>query len=203
MKKGMATMTRFSTFSAFSALCLLLAGCAGSAPSAQRSAADDPTAICLSKMDNHPGLAALKPHIASISQPEAAPLELRSSTATPSAEEKQALQTWAGLGKECVNAGAEFRLKFAPPAYADLVEEENARLTVLLSQLYAGQTGYGGFINERIALASEMASRRNNARGPHERANAPIREEEAARRRGELAHALVVLQLPVPRPGSN
>ncbi|CAN7419152.1 hypothetical protein LJR118_002711 [Acidovorax sp. LjRoot118] len=154
-------------------------------------------------MDKHSALAALRPRIGSAANAQTATPDLLTSTAIPNAEEKQAIQSWAGLRRECVNAGAEFRLKNAPPAYADLVEEENARFTVLLSQLYAGQAGYGRFLTERIALDTEMKSRLNNARGEHERANAPIRQEEAARRRAELTSALAVLQLAPAPPGKN
>lgn len=186
----------------FTAACLAIAGCSSTGPT-QRTAAEDPTAICLSAMDGHASVATLKPRVGSIAQPEAAPLALRSSTALVTVEEKKAIQSWAGLRKDCVNAGAEFRLKNAPPAYADIVEEENARFTVLLSRLYTGQVGYGEFLNERIALDAEMKSRRNNAREQHQRANAPIREEEALRRRSELSNALAALQLPPPPPGKN
>jgi len=183
-------------------VCLVLAGCQAGPP-VQRSAADDPSAICLAGMDKHSALAVLRPRIGSAANAQTATPDLLTSTAIPTAEEKKAIQSWAGLRRECVNAGAEFRLKNAPPAYADLVEEENARFTVLLSQLYAGQAGYGRFLTERIALDTEMKSRLNNARGEHERANAPIRQEEAARRRAELTSALTVLQLAPAPPGKN
>lgn len=189
----------------FAVACLGFAGCNGTGPApTQRTAAEDPTAICLAALDSHASLATLKPRVGSIAQPEAAPLALRSSTEVATVgDEKQAIQSWAGLRKDCVNAGAEFRLKNAPPAYADIVEEENSRFTVLLSRLYTGQVGYGEFLNERIALDAEMKSRRNNAREQHQRANAPIREEEALRRRSELSNALAALQLPPPPPGKN
>lgn len=174
-----------------------MAGCSSNGPApAQRTAADDPTAACLSALDGNTSVAVLKTRVGSIAQAEAASQALRSSTELPTADEKKAIQSWVGLRKECVNAGAEFRLKNAPPAYADIVEEENSRFTVLLSRLYTGQTGYGEFLNERIALDTEMKSRRNNAREQHQRANAPIRQEEAARRKAELSEALVLLQLP-------
>lgn len=178
--------------------CLLaLTGCSSTGPApVQRTAAEDPTAICLSGIEGHGSLAVLKPRVGSIAQAEATPLALRSSTARATADEKKAIQSWVGLRKDCVNAGAEFRLQNAPPAYADIVEEENSRFTVLLSRLYVGQVGYGEFLNERIALDTEMKSRRNNARETHQRANAPIRQEEAAQRRAELSQALVLLQLP-------
>lgn len=183
---------------------VVIAGCGSNGPApVQHTAADDPTPICLSSMENNASVVMLKPRVGSIANAEAAPLALRSSTTVPTVDEKKAIQSWVGLRKECVNAGAEFRLKNAPPAYADLVEEENSRFTVLLSRLYAGQAGYGEFLNERIALDNEMKSRRNNARGEHQRANAPIREEEAARRRGELNNALAVLQLTPPPPAKN
>lgn len=184
--------------------CLVMAGCSSNGPApAQRTAADDPTATCLSALDGNASVVLLKPRVGSIAQAEAAPQALRSSTEVPTADEKKAIQSWVGLRKECINAGAEFRLRNAPPAYADIVEEENSRFTVLLSRLYAGQTGYGEFLNERIALDTEMKSRRNNAREQHQRANAPIREEEAARRRSELSNALAVLQLAPAPPGKN
>ncbi len=189
----------------FTMACLVVvAGCSNNGPApVQRTAADDPTPICLSSMENNASVVMLKPRVGSIAIAEAAPLALRSSTAVPTADEKKAIQSWVVLRKDCVNAGAEFRLKNAPPAYADLVEEEHSRFTVLLSRLYAGQVGYGEFLNERIALDNEMKSRRNNARAEHQRANAPIREEEAARRRGELNNALAVLQLTPPPSGKN
>lgn len=174
-----------------------LAGCSSNGPApVARTAADDPTATCLAALDGDATLAVLKPRVGSLADADAPPLALRSSTAMPTAEEKKAIQSWAGLRKDCVNQGAEFRLTNAPPAYADIVEEENSRFTVLLSRLYVGQAGYGEFLNERSLLDQEMMSRRNNAREQHQRANAPIRQEEAARRRAELSEALVLLQMP-------
>lgn len=179
------------------AVVMTMAGCSSNGPAPTvRTAANDPTAACLAALDGHGTLAVLKPRVGSLADADAPPLALRSSTATPTADEKKAIQSWAGLRKDCVNLGAEFRLRNAPPAYADIVEEENARFTVLLSRLYIGQTGYGEFLNERSLLAQEMLSRRNNAREQHERANAPIRQEEATRRRAELSEALVLLQMP-------
>ena len=181
----------------FAMACLAIAGCSGTGPApVQRTAAEDPTAACLVGLDKHAALTVLKPRLASVADAEAAPPALRTSMATPTPDERRAIQAWAGLRKDCVNAGAEFRLRNAPPAYADLVEEENSRTTVLLSRLYVGEIGYGEFINERIALGSEMKGRRPNAREPHQRANAPIRQEEAAQRKAELSAALVLLQLP-------
>lgn len=174
---------------------LALAACQATAPQ-QKTAADDPSLPCFQSIEHNPSVQILKPKIGSFLNPEAATLDMRADSSTPTAEEKTAIRAWAELRNTCRSIGADFRNKYAPPLYTANLDNALSKFMVNLSKLYAGQMNYGQFVNERIMLANEAKVKQAQAREQDQQARAAQQAQASA----EMSNALMLLQLSQPRP---
>lgn len=174
---------------------IILAACQATAPQ-QKTAADDPSLPCFQSIEHNPNVQVLKPKIGSFLNPEAATLDMRAESSTPTAEEKTAIRAWAELRNTCRSIGVDFRNKYAPPLYTANLDNALSKFMVNLSKLYAGQMNYGQFVNERIMLANEARVKQAQAREQDQQARAAQQAQASA----EMSNALMLLQLSQPRP---
>lgn len=180
-------------------LAIGLVACQATAPQ-RKTAADDPSNPCFQSIEHNPSVQILKPRIGSLVNADAATLEMRASNAVPTEEEKAALRSWAELRKTCLDVGREFRAQYAPSWYTALIDESQAKFIVNMSKLYAGQSTYGQFVNERTALVAETRARQASANENAKRADQQAAAARQAQSAAEMNNALMLMQMSQPRP---
>lgn len=147
-------MKKIISMMAFAAVA---AGCSNM-PS-QLAAPVDPSAYCFSSLSRNPLLDVLIPKIGAVTTPNAATIEQLSNAARPTAEEKETLAFWATERQRCFDSGRDYRAQRTAPIYALALEQHHTLFLDNLSQLYAGNIGYGDFIKRRQSIALEAQSR--------------------------------------------
>jgi hypothetical protein len=180
-------------------IALVLSACQATAPQ-QKTAADDPSNPCFQSIEHNPSVQILKPRIGSLTNPDAASLDIRASALKPTEEEKSALRSWAELRQTCLDVGRQFRAQYAPAWYTSIIDESQSRFIINLSKLYAGQSTYGQFVNERTALAAETRARQSAANEGAKRSEQQAAAARQAQSSAELSNALMLMQLSQPRP---
>ncbi|RYH67818.1 MAG: hypothetical protein EON54_03765 [Alcaligenaceae bacterium] len=180
------------------AAAVLIGGCDATMPR-RLTAADDPTNACYATLYAGPKLDVLKPRLADPSKPNSPSVDQISSKDRPTAEEKQAIKSWAEARRSCNQEGAEFRAKHAPVYYRLATEEQNDAFVVLLANLYSDQITYGQFIQQRSGLSAETR-RKLEAGVRNGQADLAQREQVNAARQAQVNNALLLLQAAQPQP---
>lgn len=178
---------------------LALVACQATAPQ-QKTAADDPSNPCFQSIEHNPSVQILKPHLGSMTKADAATLDMRASALKPTEEEKAALRSWAELRQTCLDVGKQFRAQYAPAWYTSIIDESQSRFIINLSKLYAGQSTYGQFVNDRAALAADTRARQSAANENARRSEQQSAAARQAQSSAELSNALMLMQLSQPRP---
>ncbi|MDX4957261.1 hypothetical protein [Delftia acidovorans] len=174
----------------------MLAGCQ---TFPQANMAEDPSRSCMQSIPDKPEMQVLKPRIGSFMDPNAVPLELRTSQDRPTPEERQAISKWAQLRQQCMQAGEAFRATGANPTLTYLLNEQNSEFVSLLAKLYSGEFNYGQFAEARIALA--RASKAKAMEADRQLKNdAVARQQAEAAQQMQLNNSLLLLQAAQPKP---
>lgn len=165
----------------------------------QVSMAEDPSRACMQSIPDRAEMQVLKPRIGSFMDPNAVPLELRTSQDKPTSEERQAISKWAQIRQQCMQAGEAFRAAGANPTYVYLLNEQNSDFVSLLAKLYSGEFNYGQFAEARIALAKTSKAKAMDAERQLKN-DAAARQQAEAAQQMQLNNSLLLLQAAQPRP---
>lgn len=183
------------TSAACIAAAIFLTGCA--APKGP-TAEDDPSRACYSLMNFDARLAPLKAKVGSLSSIEGVTLEMRTSTAHPTADERQLLSAWASARQACAQHGEEFRRRYAAPGFAALFSMQQSRILDLIADLYADRMTYGEFVTKRGQVNDEMTVRFAEQQR-QDRADLAARQRDAAQTY-LMFQALQPRPAPLPMP---
>ena len=169
---------------------LALAGCNATMPVERRpTSADDPTQRCFETSYLDPRLQVLIPKVGALGNPNSTGIDLLVDKSKPTDDERVALKIWADVRPFCLEQGAAFRSRFAPPGFDSSLRSAQTNLILLTAQLYAGEINYGQFNTERRKLAE--ANRATLSTISNQQAE---REAQESERRRALAAQLFMHQ---------
>ena len=106
-----------------------------------------------------PRISLLTAKVGSLKEAGEATLPMLASTATPTPEEKTALEYWGSERQRCLGLGKVYRAHNLPASVVSTFEAGQKNLVFLTARLYAGEINYGQFNTQRQELAGAMRQR--------------------------------------------
>ena len=187
---------------------ILLAGCVATMPQQEvrPTNASDPTMSCLNKLQSDQRIQILAERISFTRAPS---IEMMASKNVPTEEEKKALSAWAMARQACTDLGRDYRTRFGPPGYANVVEWEQSAVHEAIAGLYGGVLTYGQFNVERtkiataaVAQARDAADRNSAARAQQAQQNAATaaRESREYQERNNATTQMLIQQMQINKP---
>lgn len=119
------------------------------------NAETDPSATCITAMNENPELQILKTRFP-LTGDVPASLEMMGSEVRPNKNEKIALQKLDNNLYKCYLEGKEWRSKVYPPALNLASDEYITSQRAALADLYSGKIGYGDFIKRREEIDGRL-----------------------------------------------
>jgi hypothetical protein len=84
------------------------------------------------------------------------PLSIMMNNATPTQDEKVAIEKWANIYDDCIREGYEVTEAWATPELTSLGHQIDQRITTLIAALIKGEITYTAFATKRVDLANQQ-----------------------------------------------
>lgn len=156
-------------------------------------AQQDPTDACFVRLSEERRLDVIRAKLSLLGS-RTTTFAMLADESVPTAEEREAIATWATARADCMKDGDEYRARYWPAQASSLAVEAESRMTAEAVELFQQKINFGEFNKRRQAIANELAPRRAALRQQAQDANDRAQQaqqaqqsQERARRQAEMS----------------